>query len=230
MLSSIGFIPDGNRRFARERKVSIVKAYSLGTEKAWQTIDWLKEYPSIKSGVFYTLSLKNLARKKHELSLLFGIFEKELKKVADSDYFERNGMRLKFIGRLDELPEKIRGKLAEAEDATADYSKKIIYIALGYDGQAEIVDAAKQVALDYSEGKIDLKELNEESFKKYLYMPKEPEMIIRTSGEQRLSGFLPYQSAYSELYFCGKYWPEFEQSDLAKAVRDYNTRKKNFGK
>jgi tritrans,polycis-undecaprenyl-diphosphate synthase [geranylgeranyl-diphosphate specific] len=139
-------------------------------------------------------------------------------------------MQLKFIGRLDELPEKIREKIAEAEETTADYSKKIIYLALGYDGQAEIVDAAKQVALDYSEGKIDLKELDEQSFKKYLYMPKEPEMIIRTSGEQRLSGFLPYQSAYSELYFCDKYWPEFEQSDLAKAVRDYGIRKKNYGK
>jgi tritrans,polycis-undecaprenyl-diphosphate synthase [geranylgeranyl-diphosphate specific] len=230
MLSSIGFIPDGNRRFANEHNVSIIKAYALGTEKAWQTIDWLTEYPSIKSGVFYTLSLKNLARKKHELSLLFGIFEKELKKVTDSDYFERNGIRLKFIGRLGELPERVRGKIADAEEATADYSKKIIYLALGYDGQAEIVDAAKQVALDFRAGRIELQDIDEKSFMSYLYVPKEPEMIIRTSGEQRLSGFLPYQSTYSELYFCEKYWPEFEQSDLAKAVRDYGQRKKNFGK
>ncbi|MEM0360284.1 MAG: polyprenyl diphosphate synthase [Candidatus Diapherotrites archaeon] len=230
MLSSIGFIPDGNRRFAKERGVSIIEAYSIGTEKAWKTIEWLKEYPSIKSGVFYTLSLKNLSRKKQEVSLLFEIFENELKKVTESSFFEKNSIRLKFIGRLNELPEKIRQKITEAENATASFSKKTIYLALGYDGQAEIVDAARQLALDYCEGKINLKELDEQSFKQYLYLSKEPELIIRTSGEQRLSGFLPYQSTYSELYFCKKYWPEFEKRDLARALKDYSKRKKNFGK
>ena len=230
MLSSIGFIPDGNRRFASEHKISVLESYKLGTQKAWQTIEWLQGYPSIKTGYFYTLSLKNLARKKHELSILFRIFERELKKVTDTDYFERNGIRLKFIGRISELPKRVQSSIREAEEATANNTKKLINLALGYDGQAEIVDAAKQLALDFSQGKVKLERVNENSFAKYLYSANQPDMIIRTSGEQRLSGFLPYQSTYSELYFLDKYWPEFEASDLASAIREYNSRKKNYGK
>ena len=230
MISSIGFIPDGNRRYARDNRISIIKAYSLGTKKAWQTMDWLKEYPAIRAGTFYTLSLKNLVRKKHELSLLYRVFGHELKKVTDSDYFRESGIRLKFIGRLSELPARIQERIAEAEEATAAYSNKLITMAVGYDGQAEIVDAAKQLALDYKEGRVELDRVDEKSFSSYLYAPQEPDLIVRTSGEQRLSGFLPYQSTYSELYFLDKYWPEFEKTDLDRAIREYNTRKKNYGK
>ncbi len=230
MLSSIGFIPDGNRRFAKENKISIIDSYKLGTQKAWETIDWLQKYPEIKTGYFYTLSLKNLARKKHELNVLFKIFEGELKRVTETNYFEQNGIRLKFIGRLNDLPDKMQSMLSEAEKATANNTKKLINLALGYDGQAEIVDAAKQLALDYSAGKIDLEKVNEENFSNYLYSSSQPDLIVRTSGEHRLSGFLPYQSTYSELYFADKYWPEFKASDLARAVREFNDRKINFGK
>jgi len=230
MLSSIGFIPDGNRRFAKHKKINVLESYRLGTKKAWETIDWLQNYPEIKTGCFYTLSLKNMARKKHELNILFRIFERELKKVTDSSYFEENGIKLKFIGRLDDLPSRVQNKLREAEEATANNTKKLINLALGYDGQTEIVDAAKQLALEYKEGKVDLEKVNEKTFSNYLYSPSEPDLIIRTSGEQRLSGFLPYQSTYSELYFSDKYWPEFEASDLDKAIREFRQRKKNFGK
>jgi len=230
MLSSIGFIPDGNRRFAKENKISIIESYKMGTQKAWETIDWLQKYPEIKTGYFYTLSLKNLSRKKHELNVLFKIFEGELKRVTETDYFERNGIRLKFIGRLNDLPGKMQSMLNEAEEATANNTKKLITLALGYDGQAEIVDAAKQLALDYSSGKVDLEKVNEKSFSEYLYSANQPDLIVRTSGEHRLSGFLPYQSTYSELYFADKYWPEFEASDLARAVREFNNRKINLGK
>ena len=230
MLSSIGFIPDGNRRFAREHRISTLEAYRMGTRKAWQTIGWLQKYPQIKTGCFYTLSLKNLARKKHELRVLHGIFRNELKKVTDTDYFDRNGIRLKFIGRLNELPGKMQSMIHEAEEATAHNTKKLISLALGYDGQAEIVDAAKQLAIDYHNGKIDLQDIDEGSFSQYLYSQNQPDLIVRTSGEQRLSGFLPYQSTYSELYFCDKFWPEFEASDLARAVREFNSRKINLGK
>jgi len=230
MLSSIGFIPDGNRRFAKENKISIIDSYKLGTRKAWETIGWLQKYPEIKTGYFYTLSLKNLARKKHELNVLFKIFENELKRVTETDYFEKNGIRLKFIGRLNDLPNKMQSMLSEAEEATANNTKKLITLALGYDGQAEIVDAAKQLALDYNSGKVDLEKVNEKSFSNYLYSANQPDLIVRTSGEHRLSGFLPYQSTYSELYFADKYWPEFEASDLARAVREFNNRKINLGK
>lgn len=230
MVFSIGFIPDGNRRYAREQKIPIIKAYSLGTKKAWQTIEWLKDYPKIKHGVFYTLSLKNLVRKKNELSLLFKIFERELKKVTETGYFEKNDIRLNFIGRIKDLPKSVQESIKQAEEATKEYSSKLITLALGYDGQTEIVDAAKQLALDYEQNRIDLSEVNEDSFRKYLYSSQQPDLIVRTSGEKRLSGFLPYQSTYSELFFCNKYWPEFNQTDLANAINEFNSRKRNFGK
>jgi len=230
MLSSIGFIPDGNRRYAKEHKIQMLTAYRMGTRKAWETIDWLQKYPEIKTGYFYTLSLKNLTRKKHELRVLHGIFKQELKKVTDTDYFERNGIKLKFIGRLSELPGRMQAMIREAEESTARNTRKLITLALGYDGQAEIVDAAKQLALDYEQGKVDLERVDEQSFSNYLYTQQAPDMIVRTSGEQRLSGFLPYQSTYAELYFCDKYWPEFEATDLDRAVREFSARKKNYGK
>lgn len=231
MLKSIAFIPDGNRRYARRSGLSLAEAYALGVKKAWQTLNWLEDYPSIKVGSFYALSLKNLQRKKHELNLLFRIFEREFKAAKESNYFAEHGIRIKFIGRLDLLSNRIRRHIAEIEEQTADFSKRLINIALGYDGRQEIVDAAIQLARDYKEGRIELEELNEEKFSNYLYNNfPEPDLIIRTSGEQRLSGFLTYLSAYSELYFCKKYWPEFERADLEAAIEDYNSRQRRFGR
>ena len=231
MLNSIAFIPDGNRRYARLKGLNLAEAYMLGVKKAWQTIRWLEKYPSVKVGSFYALSLKNLQRHKHELRLLFRIFEKEFEKVKESDYFEEKGIRIKFIGRIDLLGKRIQRYIREIEEYTADFNNRLINIALGYDGKREIVDAAVQIARDYKEGKLELEKLDEESFSNYLYNSfPEPDLIIRTSGEQRLSGFLTYMSAYSELYFCNKYWPEFSKQDLDNAIEDYMKRERRFGK
>ena len=231
MLSSIAFIPDGNRRYAKLNGLSLAEAYRLGVKKAWQTIKWFEKYPSIKVGSFYALSLKNLQRHKYELRLLFRIFEKEFERVKESDYFEREGIRIKFIGRIDLLGKRIQRYVREIEEYTANFNNRLINIALGYDGKREIVDAARQIAMDYKEEKIDLEKLDEKRFTRYLYHSfPEPDLIIRTSGEQRLSGFLTYMSAYSELYFCRKYWPEFSMHDLKNAIQDYERRERRFGK
>ncbi len=117
------------------------------------------------------------------------------------------------------------------EKRTENFSKKTINLALGYNGQAEIVDAAKKVAEQYKHGLIKLNDLTVDSFKNFLYASfPEPDLIIRTSGTQRLSGFLTYQSSYSELYFCKKYWPEFSKTDLNEAITSFNERKRKFGK
>ena len=108
---SIAFIPDGNRRYARKMGISYAKAYSLGTERAWDVIDWLKEYPKIKAGTFYTLSLENLSRNRLELKALFALFERELDKVKNRGLFEEQGIRLKFIGRLNSLPKRVQKKI-----------------------------------------------------------------------------------------------------------------------
>ncbi len=231
MLESIAFIPDGNRRYAKEHGLSLLHAYMLGTRKAWETLDWITKYQSIKAGTFYTLSLKNFERNRHELGLLFRVFEKELDKVLETDYFARKGIKLNFIGRLEQFPKKIRDKILEAQQLTAENSRRLVNLALGYDGQAEIVDAARAVALDYAQKKVDLEALDEQSFQDYLYSKfPNPDLIIRTSGTQRLSGFLTYQSSYSELYFCDKYWPEFSERDLDLAVKEFNSRQRKYGK
>lgn len=229
-LNSIAFIPDGNRRYARKVGVNYAKSYQIGTRKAWEVIDWLKAYPQIKAGTFYTLSLENLARGKLELRVLLKLFEKELDTVKKSGVFEEQGIRLKFLGRLNSLPKKIRQKISEAEEITADFEKKQVNLALGYNGRAEIVDAAKAFAKQYKRGDASLEELNEESFSNYLYSPSQPDLIVRTSGTQRLSGFLTYQSAYSELYFSEKFWPEFQEQDLEAAVQEFGARERRFGK
>ena len=230
-LTSIAFIPDGNRRYAFRSGIELAKSYQLGTEKAWDVLNWLVDYPKIRAGAFYTLSLENLARSKAELSVLFKLFEKELDKAMDRRIIETEKISLKFIGRTAAFPKRIQQKMREVEEFTEDNNKKTIYLALGYNGQAEIVDAAKKFAESYKNNSVSLSELNESSFNKFLYaeMPN-PDLIIRTSGTQRLSGFLTYQSAYSELFFCPKFWPEFSKQDLDSAITDFNERNRKFGK
>ena len=229
-LNSIAFIPDGNRRYARKIGANYAKAYKLGTKKAWEVIDWLKEYPKITVGTFYTLSLENLARSKIELKVLMRLFEKELDKIKTKKVFEEQGIRLKFIGRTSQLPSKIQQKMRQAEKLTEEFDSKQINLAIAYNGQAEIVDAAKRFAEQYKKGEAEIGSLNEESFSQYLYLNNNPDLIVRTSGTQRLSGFLTYQSAYSEFFFLDKYWPEFEQEDLQQAVDEFASRNRRFGK
>ncbi len=231
MLESIAFIPDGNRRYARTQGINFLKAYQVGTKKAWDVMHWLEEYPDIKAGTFWMLSLENMQKRRTELKVLFKIFDRELDRVKKTGYFEANQIRLKFFGKLDMLPKKLFQKIQGAEESTAGFKKRTISLALGYSGRAEITDAAKKLALDATQGKVELEKVDESLFSKYLYSDvMDPDLIVRTSGEQRLSGFLPFQGAYSELYFCKHYWPEFTRHDLDNAIQDFEARKRNFGK
>ncbi len=231
MIESIAFIPDGNRRYAKIAGISYAQSYLIGTRKAWDVIDWIKKYPSIKNGVFYTFSLKNFNRSKAELSILTKIFEKELDKVKKHKIINENGIRLKFIGRREAFSKKLQKKMVEVEDYTSQFDSKTIHLALGYDGQAEIVDASKRFAQDVKEGKVSINELDTDSFQHYLYAEfKAPDLIVRTSKEQRLSGFLTYQSSYSELSFIDKYWPQLVEKDVDKVIHDFEARERRFGK
>ncbi|MDO8634287.1 MAG: polyprenyl diphosphate synthase [archaeon] len=230
-LYSIAFIPDGNRRFAQAVGLDLFSAYSLGTQKAWQVLEWLTYYPSIKTGTFYTLSLENATRTKQELSVLFKIFENELDKIKNNKFIHENGINLRFMGKKEIFPKTLQQKMLEAEKFTEKNSEKTIFLALGYNGQEEIVDAAKKIAGLAKNGELSPSELDKDSFKNFLYsnMP-EPDLIVRTSGTKRLSGFLTYQSAYSELCFIDKCWPELQKQDLDLAIKDFENRDRKFGK
>lgn len=231
MIESIAFIPDGNRRYAKLANISLLESYSLGTRKAWDILDWVKKYPSIKVGTFYTFSLKNFQRSNLELKLLMHIFEKELDNIYEQKVLQENGINLKFIGRREQFPNAIQKKIIKAEKYTSQFTDRTINLALGYDGQTEIIDAAQKFAIDVKNGIILPETLSTESFKQYLYSDfKEPDLIIRTSNEQRLSGFLTYQSAYSEFAFVNKYWPQISEQDVDKIIIDFNDRQRRFGK
>jgi len=231
MIESIAFIPDGNRRYAKLAGISFLESYSLGTNKAWDVLEWLTKYPSIKTGTFYTFSLKNFQRSKLELAVLMKIFEKELNKVKEKSVLVENGIALKFIGRTEQFPRSIQKKMVEAEKYTENFGNRTVNLALGYDGQTEIIDAAQKFALDVQKGEALPETLSIDSFKKYLYSDfKEPDLIIRTSNEQRLSGFLTFQSAYAEFAFLDKYWPQLQRSDVDKIITDYEQRERRFGK
>ena len=231
LLESIAFIPDGNRRYAKLNNISLAESYLRGTNKAWQVMSWMKKYPHIKTGTFYTFSLKNFSRSKSELSILMKLFSRELDKVLKSKIISKDGIRIKFIGKKEFFSKSIQKKIDKVEKYTSQFDSKLINLALGYDGQVEIVDAAKKIAQEVALGRISLNEINPESFKHYLYSEfKEPDLIVRTSKEQRLSGFLTYQSSYSELAFIDKYWPQITEQDIDTIVTEYNLRQRRFGK
>lgn len=230
-LNSIGFIPDGNRRYAQMQGYNLLQAYNAGTEKAWDVLEWLTKYPQIKVGTFWMLSTENLARSRAELAILFKIFEKQLDKVQKTDIFNTHDIRLRFIGRTEEFPTALKEKMNEAETHTENNKARTINLALGYGGRAELLDAAKKLAQEHRNKNLDLNTINEDSFKNYLYSNfQDPDLIVRTSGTKRLSGFLPYQSAYSELCFLDKYWPELTEQDVAQAINSYEEKERRFGR
>jgi undecaprenyl diphosphate synthase len=231
MLESIAFIPDGNRRYAQQAGINLAESYYLGTQKAWDVLEWLTKYPKIRVGTFYTFSLKNFDRSRLELSVLMKIFEKELDSVKKKKIIEEQGIQLNFLGQKEKFPKIIQKKMLEAEKYTSQFNGKTVNLALGYDGQTEIVEAAKKFAQDTKIGKVNPSELSIDSFRKYLYADfKEPDLIVRTSNQQRLSGFLTFQSSYSGLAFIDKYWPALTEHDVDTLIEEYNSRERRFGK
>ncbi len=231
-LTSIAFIPDGNRRYAKKMGLNLFDGYFQGAQKAWDVLQWTLEYPHIKTGTFWALAIDNFkSRSKLELQVLFKIFEHELGKVKEGSLFDSHQIKLKFLGRTEMFPAHLQQKMARAEEFTENFKKKTMNVALCYSGQAEIVDAAKRLAQDLNTKKAKPEAIDERAFKDYLYSDfPDPDLIIRTGGQHRLSGFLSYQSAYSELYFMDKYWPQITQQDLSEAVDFYNSTQRNFGR
>lgn len=231
MLESIAFIPDGNRRYAKREGISLEESYKKGVNNFWSVLEWLSNYPSIKSCTFYAFSLKNFERSKNELSILMRIFEDELIKAVNTEFDSNKKISVKFIGRVELFSSKLREEMKLLEEKTSVYSDRVVYLALGYDGQSEIIDASKKFARDVLERVISIDSLTHQSFSKYLYSDaKFPDLIVRTSNEHRLSGFLTYQSSYSELAFLNKFWPEVSKDDIDRIVKDFEERERRFGK
>jgi tritrans,polycis-undecaprenyl-diphosphate synthase [geranylgeranyl-diphosphate specific] len=161
------------------------------------------------------------------------ISEGEFRKILTDERIHKNKVRVTFIGRVKLLPENMQQLMMDVERTTQNYNDHFLSIAFAYGGRAEIVDAAKKIAEEVQKGELTPEKVDEQMFEQYLYtshLPKQdPDLIIRTSGEERLSGFLLWQSAYSELFFLDVYWPDFRLIDLLRAVRTFKNRKRRFG-
>jgi len=159
------------------------------------------------------------------------LFVKNFKRLVDHEKIHRNEVRVKVVGRTELMPESVREAIKEAEDATSKYDKRLFNIAIGYDGRLEIIDSFKKIIEQVQAGEITVDDVDEELVSKNLYTGglADPNLIIRTSGEERLSGFLLWQSSYSELYFCETLWPELRKVDFIRAIRSYQERERRFG-
>jgi tritrans,polycis-undecaprenyl-diphosphate synthase [geranylgeranyl-diphosphate specific] len=229
----IAIILDGNRRWANDQKdVNPWLGHREGAETVEALLDWLQML-DVKLVTLYTFSTENFGRPSAEVEEIMHIAEVKFRKLLTDERIHRNKVHVKVIGRVNLLPESLQVLIADVEKATASYDNQFLNFAFAYGGRAEIVDAAKIIAQKVKDGELNVDDVDEATFEKYLYtshMPKQdPDMIIRTSGEERLSGFLLWQSAYSELLFLDVYWPDFRLIDLMRAIRTFQNRKRRFG-
>ena len=228
----IAIILDGNRRWASEQALNLFSGHEKGADKVEQLIDWCLQL-GVKSITLYTFSTENFQRSKSEVEEIMRIAEERFQRILADERIHKNKVRVKVIGRVNLLPEHLQQLIADVEKSTEGYDKHFLNFAFAYGGRAEIVDAAKKIAEKVGTGDLNPDEVDEQLFEKHLYtshMPnQDPDLIIRTSGEERLSGFLLWQSAYSELCFLDVYWPDFRFIDLLRAVRTFQNRKRRFG-
>ena len=204
-----------------------------GADAVENLLDWCEEF-DIKIITLYVLSEENLDREDPELDYLYSLIKNRLEKLYNDPRIHRNKMRVKAIGKIELLPESVRDVIQRLDDATKNYNSHFLNIAIAYGGQNELVDAVKKIGEKIKSGSLDVDKIDKEEIEANLYtahLPQSsPDMILRTSGEKRLSGFLIWQSAYSELVFMDVFWPEFRKIDLMRAIRTFQKRKRRLGK
>jgi undecaprenyl diphosphate synthase len=226
----LAIIPDGNRRWSKERKFNLLIGYRLGIKKFIDVSIWAKEL-GISNISVWALSTENIKnRGKIELNTLYTLYIKASKDPNILKLLKENGARIKIIGNKSILPKRLIEALMLLENKTKYYKDLTINILVGYGGKDDIMHAVKTVVRKKLKGEIT--KVNYDVIKENLRTAILPDadLIIRTSGEMRTSGFLPWQSTYSEFYFSEKYWPNFEKGDLRKAVETFSKRNRRFGK
>lgn len=233
MPNHIAIILDGNRRWAKRNLIMKLDGHFRGADAVEKLLDWCEEL-NIKIITLYVLSSENLGRQDDELDYLYDLINARLHKLYDDPRIHKNKMKVKAIGSVELLPDFLRDILNKLEEATKDYDNHYLNIAIAYGGQNELVDAIKKIGTRIKDGSLDVNKIDKDVIESSLYtshLPQSsPDMILRTSGEKRLSGFLLWQSAYSELVFMDIYWPEFRKIDLMRAIRTFQKRVRRIGK
>ena len=222
VVRSVAIIMDGNARWARRRGLPIAAGHRAGTKALRRTVEAAIDL-SVESLAVYAFSTENWSRPPDEVELLMEIFTETIERELPD--LVRQGVRTRFVGRRDRAPEALRARMRALEDETESNRRLHLWIAFDYGGRAEIVEAARRAA----EAGV---ELDEETFASFLYAPEmpDPDLLIRTSGELRISNFLLWQLAYAEIHFTETLWPDFGELDLLLALDDFQRRERRFGK
>jgi len=228
----IAIILDGNRRWASEKTLNPWLGHEKGAETVEKLLDWCLKL-NVKYVTLYTFSTDNFTRNPKEVEEIMRIAGERFLKLLTDERIHKNKVHVKVLGRTNMLPDPLQQRIEDVEKATDGYDNHFLNFALAYGGRAEIVDAARVIAEQVKAGELEPEDIHESTFEKYLYTAhmtkQDPDLIIRTSGEERLSGFLVWQSAYSELVFLDVYWPDFRFIDLLRAIRTFQRRRRRYG-
>jgi len=226
----IAIIMDGNRRFAGELGLDHNTGHLLGRDKLEEVVEWCFSEIGIKVLTVYAFSTENFKRGEDEVSAIMRLCAEELEKGMNDHRIHDNEICIRVIGHLESLPKEVQNIANLIMNKTKNYDKHFLNIALAYGGRQEILQAIQRIASDVQNEKLKLGNIDEEIISSYLYtngLP-DPDLIIRTSGEERLSNFLLWQAAHSDLYFLDVYWPEFKKRDILKAIKAYQQRQRSF--
>ncbi len=227
----VGIIMDGNRRFAKQLGLTDTRmGHVAGQERLENVLDWCLEL-NIRVLTVYAFSTENFQRADPERELLMELFEHNFRKMAVDPRVHRNRICVRCIGDLDLLPPNVREAAQHVMDVTRTYEGYTFNVAIAYGGRAEIVDAVKRIAADVRDEKLAINDITDKTISERLYtgdLP-DPDFIIRTSGEERISNFLLWQIAYAELYFADVYWPGLTRLEFMRAIEEFQKRKRRFG-
>ena len=227
----VAIIMDGNRRFAKELGLPPKTGHLFGRDKLEEVLEWCFDL-GIKNLTVYAFSTENFERETDEVRTLMNLCKKQLERASKDSRIHKNRVKIRVIGHLESLPEDISTSAKYIMDETKDYDEYSFNIALAYGGREEILQAIQKIAKDVKKDKLKIEDIKEPIVSKYLYTNgiPDPDLILRTSGEERISNFLLWQLAYSELYFSDVYWPAFQKRDFLKAIRTCQMRKRRYGK
>ncbi len=227
----VSIIMDGNRRFAWSRNIGTEIGHRHGKEKLKEVMDWTLDL-GIPFLTVYALSTENISeRDDGELDSLYDLYVTGFNEIVEDPQIHAKKVRIRVVGRLELLPIRVREAITRAEERTSDYSDFTFTVCLAYGGREEIVDAVKGVASDHASGKLKLEQIDTNEISNRLYdadVP-DPDLVIRTSGEERVSNFLLWQIAYSELYFTDVHWPSFSKKELYEAIETFQLRRRRYG-
>ncbi len=227
----LAIIMDGNRRYANEfLDDNLGEGHMAGKKKLLEVAQWCVEM-GIRYVTVYAFSTENFHRKEDEVEFLMNLAEESFREMADIPLVQENKVRIQALGSIEDLPESVQDAIRYADERTGMYENHVMSVCIAYGGRQEIVDAIQTIARKVKAGEIEPEDITEDMVSNNLYSSgiPDPDLVLRTSGEVRISNFLLWQLAYSELYFTDVYWPGFRYIDLLRAIRTYQQRVRRYG-